>query len=570
MNRRLAAIVAADIAGYSRLIGLDEEGTVRALQDHQQALFPAIREHGGTVINTAGDSVLAEFGSVVAAVRAAVAMQELMAARNADVDTSRRLEFRIGVNQGEIIAEQNDVYGDGINVAARLQTLAAPGGIAISGRVHEDIAGKLDLSWSDAGEQSLKNIARPVHVWHRAQSGQVQTPTPALPDKPSVAVLPFDNMSGQADDTFFSDGMTEDIITGLTRFRSLFVVARNSSFAFRGKQVTLTEIGRQLGVSYILEGSVRRSGERVRINAQLIEVASGAHIWADRYYRSLTEVFDVQDEVATTIVSTLVGRIEEAKFEQSIRKPAFSLAAYDFLQRGKVAFRGYGDDSNSTACSLFEKAIERDPRYALAHSLLALARLALHGYAAAPQQWKDAAATLARRGVELDPQDGSCHRILGHILLYCREYDLAEHHARRAVELNPNDADCAISMGFLLVVRGFPVDGLAWIEKAMRLNPFHPPWYHVQSSAGLYQLGRFSEAARALRKAPQIGGWSYRLAACYGQLGLTEEAKREVTAILRADPGFSTGHVIERGVLIERAEDREQLRDGMLKAGLPA
>ena len=466
MNRRLAAIVAADIAGYSRLIGLDEEGTVRALQDHQQALFPAIREHGGTVINTAGDSVLAEFGSVVAAVRAAVAMQELMAARNADVDTSRRLEFRIGVNQGEIIAEQNDVYGDGINVAARLQTLAAPGGIAISGRVHEDIAGKLDLSWSDAGEQSLKNIARPVHVWHRAQSGQVQTPTPALPDKPSVAVLPFDNMSGQADDTFFSDGMTEDIITGLTRFRSLFVVARNSSFAFRGKQVTLTEIGRQLGVSYILEGSVRRSGERVRINAQLIEVASGAHIWADRYDRSLTEVFDVQDEVATTIVSTLVGRIEEAKFEQSIRKPAFSLAAYDFLQRGKVAFRGYGDDSNSTACSLFEKAIERDPRYALAHSLLALARLALHGYAAAPQQWKDAAATLARRGVELDPQDGSCHRILGHILLYCREYDLAEHHARRAVELNPNDADCAISMGFLLVVRGFPVDGLAWIEKA--------------------------------------------------------------------------------------------------------
>jgi TolB-like protein/Tfp pilus assembly protein PilF len=398
----------------------------------------------------------------------------------------------------------------------------------------------------------------------------VRAPTLALPDKPSIAVLPFDNMSGQAEDTFFSDGITEDIITGLTRFRSLFVVARNSSFAFRGKQITLTEVGRQLGVSYILEGSIRRSGERVRVTAQLIEAATGAHVWADRYDRSLTEVFEVQDEVATTIVSTLVGRIEESRFEQSIRKPAVSLAAYDLLQRGKVAFRGYGEDANSQACALFEQAIERDPRCALAYSYLALARLALHGYAAAPPELTNAAATLARRGVELDPQDGSCHRILGHVLLYCGEYDVAEHHARRAVELNPNDADCVVSMGFLLVVRGHPTDGLAWIEKAMRLNPFHPPWYHVQFSAGLYQLGKFSEAAQALRRAPHIGGWSYRLAACYGQLGRAEEARSEVAAILRTNPGFSTAQVIDRGVLIERAEDREQLREGMLKAGLPA
>jgi TolB-like protein/class 3 adenylate cyclase/Tfp pilus assembly protein PilF len=569
MNRRLAAIVAADVAGYSRLIGTDEEGTVRALQGHQSVLFPLIRDSGGAVINTAGDSILAEFPSVVAAVRTAVAAQELMATRNGNVAPERRLQFRIGVNQGEIIADRDEVYGDGINVAARLQALAAPGGIAISGRVHEDVAGKLHISWRDAGEQTLKNIARPVKVWHWENSHEAPPIGPELPDRPSVAVLPFDNWGGQPDAAFFSDGITEDIITGLARFRSLFVVARNSSFAFRGKPTSTAEIGRQLGVSYILEGSVRRSGERIRITAQLVEASTGKHVWADRYDRSLTEVFEVQDEVATMIVSTLVGRIEDAKFEDAIRQPTSSLAAYDLVQRGKVMFRGYQTDANSQACALFEQAIARDPLYAQAHSYLALARLALHGYSFAPREDKQASAALAKRGVELDPRDGTCHRILGHILLYVREYDVAEHHARRSIDLNPNDADCVVSMGFMLVVRGRAAEGIGWIEKAMRLNPFHPPWYHVQLAPALYQLRRFEEAAQALRRAPHISGWSVQLAACYGQMGRTAEAKAEVDLVLHAQPGFSTGYWIDNVMLLERAEDRALLREGMLKAGLP-
>jgi TolB-like protein/class 3 adenylate cyclase len=431
MDRRLAAILAADIAGYSRLMGDDEERTVRALQELQAVIFPVIGEHGGRVINTAGDSVLAEYSSVVGAVLSAEAIQRLVSSRNADIPASHRLEFRIGINQGEIVVDQDEVYGDGINVAARLQALAEIGGIAISGRVHEDVAGKLDFVWRDAGEQTLKNIARPVRVWHWSQERASEPPSLPLPDRPSVAVLPFDNLSGQTDETFFSDGVTEDIITGLARFRSLFVVARNSSFAFRGKAATLSEIGRQLGVSYLLEGSVRRSGDRIRVTAQLIEAASGAHVWAERYDRGLTEIFEVQDEVATTIVSTLVGRIEDAKFQQSLRKPTANLAAYDFLLRGIAQFRASGNDANSQACDSFENAIARDPRYALAHSYLALARIALNRYGAASSEVKEASSAMAGRGVELDPQEGVCHRILGNVLLYSRNYDLAEHHARR-------------------------------------------------------------------------------------------------------------------------------------------
>jgi TolB-like protein/Tfp pilus assembly protein PilF len=569
MERRLAAILAADIAGYSRLMGDDEERTVRALQELQTAVFPLIAEYGGRVINTAGDSVLAEFASVVGAVRCAEATQRLVAARNADTPAARRLEFRIGVNQGEIVVDRDEVYGDGINVAARLQALAEPGGIAISGRVHEDVAGKLDIAWLDAGEQQLKNIARPVRVWRWSDAQAAEPPSLPLPDKPSIAVLPFDNMSGQAEDTVFSDGITEDIITGLARFRSLFVVARNSSFSFRGKAVSVAEIGRQLGVSYLLEGSVRRAGERIRITAQLIEAASGAHLWADRYDRSLTDIFEVQDEVTTTIVSTLIGRIEDAKLRQSLRKPTVSLAAYDFFLRGAVHFRGYAEGDNRQACAFFEKAIANDPNYALAHSYLALARIALHGYGAAPLEVREASSAMARRGVDLDPQEGSCHRLLGQVLMYARELDVAEHHKRRAVELNPNDADGAISMGELLVTRGHAAEGLDWIEKAMRLNPFHPPWYHSLHARALYSLRRFSEAAQAIKRMPSEGRWSSRLAACYGQLGREQEAKAEVAAILRAKPDYSISEFMEKIVLLELPKDRELLREGLVKAGLP-
>ncbi|MEX0404833.1 adenylate/guanylate cyclase domain-containing protein [Aquibium sp. LZ166] len=569
MQRRLAAILAADVEGYSRLIGEDEEGTVRALKENRAAFFRIVAEGGGTVINTAGDSILAEFGSVMAAVRAATAMQEALRHANAGQAAARQLRFRIGISQGEIVAEGGEIYGDGINVAARLQALAPAGGIAISGRVHEDVAGKLDLVWLDGGDQHLKNIRQPVRVFFWPSPGSADSAAPPLPDRPSIAVLRFHNMSREADDVFFCDGMAEDIITGLARFRSLFVIARNSSFAFHGQSVALPEIGRRLGVSYLLEGSVRRSGDRLRITAQLIEAAGGAHVWADRFDRSLTEAFEVQDEVATRIVATLVGRIEAARLEQAVRRPTASLAAYDLLQKRKATFRGYEADANSRVRDLFRQAAERDPRFAQAHSYLALTELAVEGYGRASTQAKTSACETARRGVELDPQDGTCHRILGHLSLYTRSFAIGERHARQSVELNPNDADCAISLGFLLSMRGQHAEGLEWIDRAVRLNPLHPPWYHVQRGTVLYHLGNTGEALREFRMAPRMGGWSYRLAACCARLGLAEEAAAEARTVLAALLDFSARTFVDQMVLLERAEDRDLLLQDMLKAGLP-
>jgi tetratricopeptide (TPR) repeat protein len=322
-------------------------------------------------------------------------------------------------------------------------------------------------------------------------------------------------------------------------------------------------------VSYLLEGSVRRAGDRIRITAQLIEAASGAHVWADRYDRKLTEIFEVQDEVTTTIVSTLVGRIEDAKLRQSLRKPTVSLAAYDFLLRGIAHFRGFAEADNQQACAFFEKALAYDPGYALAHSYLAFARIALNGYGAAPAEVKQASKAMGQRGVDLDPQEGGCHRMLGRVLAYTREFDDAEYHRRRAVELNPNDADGIILVGDLLVTRGDPTEGLAWIERAMRLNPFHPDWYNATYAIALYSLNRFAEAAQAIKRMPSEGRWSSRLAACYGQLGRVEEARAEVAAILKAKPDYSINEFMNRIVLLERPEDRELFREGLIKAGLP-
>ena len=573
VERRLAAIMATDIVAYSRLIEMDEARTLTAIRAlRSEIVDPLIADHRGRIVKLMGDGAIVEFGSVVDAVACAVALQEGTTVRQQEVPPESRIVFRIGINVGDVVVEDGDLLGDGVNIAARLEALAVPGGISISEAVQKQLAGKSDFTFEDTGEHTLKNIAQPVRVWRWSKQPSPVASGAALPlpDRPSVAVLPFDNLSGQPEETYFSDGITEDIITGLARFRSLFVIARNSSFAFRGKSVEMAEIGRRLGVSYLLEGSVRRAGARVRITAQLIEAATGAHLWAERYDRSLDDIFAVQDEVAQMIVSTLFGRIEDAKLRQSLRKPTVSLAAYDFLLRGIASFRGYGEDDNRQACTFFEKAIANDPNFALAHSYLALARIALHGYGAAPLDIKRASSVMARRGVDLDPQEGGCHRILGHVLRYVREFEVAEHHARRAVELNPNDADGTASMGELLVTRGHPVEGLAWIEKAMRLNPFHPPWYHFLHAGALYSLRRFSEAAQAIKRMPSEGRWSSRLAACYGQLGREEEARAEVAAILRAKPDYSINTFMNQMVLLERLEDRELLREGLIKAGLPA
>jgi TolB-like protein/Tfp pilus assembly protein PilF len=557
-------------------MGEDEERTHASLTAHLRELVePCIAEHRGRVVKRTGDALLAEFSSVLDAARCSLAVQAGMRERNASAPIDRRIEFRIGVNIGDVIVEGDDIFGDGVNVAARLESLAEPGGVCISGDAYRQIRNRLELNVTDLGDQRLKNITEPVRVYKLRLTEELQAcfaeaHAVSLPDKPSIAVLPFDNLSNQPEETYFSDGITEEILTGLARFRSLSVVASNSSFSFRSKPVELAEIGRKLGASYLLEGTVRRAGERVRITAQLIEAATGIHVWADRYDRSLEDIFAVQDEVARMIVSTLVGQIEEARLKQSFRKPTGSLAAYDCLLRGMAHFRGYAEDDNRKACEMFERAVALDPQFALAHAYLAIATLGVHGHAAAPPEALDAALETASYALELDPQESRCHRAVAQNWLYRRDFDMAEYHFRKALELNPNDADRIIGVGYLLALRGHAEEALGWIEAAVRLNPFHHTWYNSQRGVALYSLRRFTEAEREFRKAPHRGYWSRaRLAACYGQLGQTAEAETQRVEILRLKPDFSTEDFLRRDVLLERAEDRELLREGLIKAGLP-
>ena len=575
VERRLAAIFAADVVGYSRLVEANEAETLATIKRIRKQVFsPLLAEHKGRIVKLMGDGAIVEFASVVDAVACAVAFQKDLAVDQADAPPDRRIAFRIGINLGDVVVEGEDLFGDGVNVAARLEALAEPGGICISEVVQRQLEGKADFPFADIGEQQLKNIARPVRVWRWVRDSAEATSgeAPPLPDRPSVAVLPFDNLSGQPEETYFSDGITEDIITGLARFRSLFVIARNSSFAFRGKSVDLTEVGRKLGVSFILEGSVRRAGQRVRITAQLIEAATGAHLWAERYDRSLDDIFTVQDEVAQTIVSTLVKRIEDAKLQQSLRKPTTSLAAYDCLLRGLAHFRSDADDADKRALEMFEQAVTLDPRYAVALAFAAYVPVVMNGHASAPAEVLDVALAKARHALELDPQESRCHRIVSTIHLYRRDYDMAEQHIQRAYDLNPNESEVLIFRGRVLTTRGRPEEALVCFETAFRLNPLYQysTGYNSLFGVALYALRRFEEAARAYKRVPRPNSWSNaRLAACYAMLGRTAEAQAAVAEVLRSKPDFSTAVYMSKSVLLERAEDRELLREGLIEAGLP-
>lgn len=575
VERRLSAIFAADIVGYSRLMEANEAATLASIKRIRKQVFnPLLAEHKGRVVKLMGDGIIVEFASVVDAVSCAVAFQKAVAVDQAEISPDRQIAFRIGINLGDVVVEGEDLYGDGVNVAARLEALAPPGGICISDVVQKQLDGKADFTFGDSGEQQLKNIARRVRVWRWLSDPTAPAPVgpPSLPDRPSVAVLPFDNMSGQPEETYFSDGITEDIITGLARFRSLFVIARNSSFVFRGKSVDLTEVGRKLGVSFILEGSVRRAGQRVRITAQLIEAATGAHIWAERYDRGLDDIFAVQDEVAQTIVSTLVKRIEDAKLQQSLRKPTTSLAAYDCLLRGLASFRSDDDGANEHALELFEKAVALDPRYAVAQAYAAYAHVAINGHASASAPVLEEALTRARHALDLDPQEGRCHRILSTIYLYRRDYDFAERHIQRAFDLNPNDAEVMIFRGRLFSARGRSEEALACFEAAFRLNPLYQysTGYNSLIGVPLYSLRRFEEAATAFRRIPRPVSWSIaRLAACYAKLGQMREARSAAEDVLRLRPDFSIAEYMTSSVLLERTEDRDLLREGLTLAGLP-
>jgi TolB-like protein len=370
VERRLTAILAADVAGYSRLTGLDEEGTHARLTEHFRCLVnPKIAEHHGRIVKATGDGLLVEFASVVDALRCAVEVQRGMAERNTEVAQDKRIEFRVGIHQGDVIIEGEDIFGDGVNVAARLEGIAEPGGICVSSRVQEDAEGRLEVSFENAGEQQLKNIARPVRVYRVRLSSVAPSSRPALPlpDKPSIAVLPFQNMSGDPEQDYFADGIVEEIITALSRFRQLFVIARNSSFTYKGRSVDVKQVGRELGVRYVLEGSVRKAGNRVRITGQLIDASSGGHLWADRFDGDLEDIFDLQDKITGSVVGAIAPKIEQSEIERAKRKPTGDLVAYDYYLRAIASLYPWTRESNDEALRLFYRAVELDPDFASAY-----------------------------------------------------------------------------------------------------------------------------------------------------------------------------------------------------------
>src|SRR5438067_324971 len=477
VQRRLAAILAADVAGYSRLMGADEEGTLAALKELRRDLAdPKIKEHRGRIVKTTGDGLLVEFASVVDAVRCAVEVQREMASRNARVPEDTRIQFRMGINLGDIIKDGRDIYGDGVNVAACLEALAEPGGICVNRVVRDQVRDKLDFGFEDAGEQRVKNIARPLRVYH-VRPGQLADeemsaaqPLLALPDKPSLAVLPFTNMSGDPEQEFVSDGIAEDVISALSRYPSLFVIARNSSFTYRGRAVDVKQVGRELGVRYVLEGSVRKAGNRIRVTAQLIEAGTSNHVWAERYDRDLADIFAMQDELTEALTTALAPAIADAELRRAMRKPPESLDAWAAYQRGLWHLSKATPDDDATAEKFFKQAIDLDPAFAGGYSALALYQL----QAAAIYQKRDlrnahrSAEPLARRAVALDDADAEARSCLGWALQACGDAEGALAEIERALSMSPNLAIAHGHRGATLIFAGRQTEGHTALETCIR------------------------------------------------------------------------------------------------------
>jgi adenylate cyclase len=490
VERRLAAILAADVAGYSRLMGTDEEGTHGRLKAHLAELVePKISEHRGRTVKSTGDGFLAEFPSVVDAVRCAVEVQRGMFDREPDIPDDRRIRFRIAINVGDVIAEEHDIFGDSVNIAARLEALAEPGGICVSGIVHDQVRDKLDLAFEDIGNQQVKNIARPVHAWRLwlgEKSAALPTTTPALPDKPSIAVLPFQNMSGDAEQDYFVDGLVEEITTAISRLPWLFVIARNSSFTYKGKAVDVKQVARELGVRYVLEGSMRKAGNRVRISGQLIDTATGAHIWADRFDAAIDDIFELQDRVASSVVGAIEPKVRQSEIERAGRKPTESLDAYDLYLRAQRQYRKFTGSSVDQAIELSKRALALDPSYAPAAALIGLCRTTQwqQGWVSGSAVVRAEAVRLARQAIETGKDDPDALYMAAETLSwFAGDHDTAVGALDRALLLNPICATAWRIRGFVLVRQNRPEPALDAFHRAMRLSPLDP--YGFASSAGI-------------------------------------------------------------------------------------
>jgi TolB-like protein/Flp pilus assembly protein TadD len=579
VERKLTAILAADVAGYSRLMGEDEEGTLAALTAHRrESVEPAIAEHHGRVFKTMGDGFLVEFASVVDAVRCALAIQEAMRARNEAVPAGRRIEFRIGVNLGDVMMQGDDLYGDGVNIAARLEALAEPGGICVSEAVHQQARNRLKLAFEDLGPTTLKNIAEPVRPYRIRRAGAAPGAEPAplrLPDKPSIAVLPVANLSADPEQEYFSDGITEDVITDLSKISGFFVIARNSTFVYKGKSVNVTAVGRELGVRYVLEGSVRKAGGRLRITAQLIEAATGGHVWAERYDRDIGDIFAVQDDVTRQIVTALALHLKPAERERIFERGTGSFEAYDLFLRGRELIVLHTKAEGRAGQELMRRAIAVDPRFGKAHALLAFARVHefINRWVDDPAAALDEARALAEKAVALAPRDSECHWSLGVALMWGREHDRALAEARTCIALEPSSVLGHSLLGSALVYAGAPAGALEALAAAMRLDPHYPDVVLYFVAQAHFNLAQFAEAEAALRKRivrnPNSETTHVLLASLYGHQGRPAEARAAWDEALRINPDYTFAH--RRAVLpFRNPADLERMAEGLRKAGLPA
>jgi TolB-like protein/class 3 adenylate cyclase len=578
VERRLAAILAADIAGYSRLMGVDEEGTLAALKVCRRELMdPKIAEHRGRIVKTTGDGALVEFASAVDAARCAIEIQRVMAKRNATIPEARRIEFRIGINVGDIISDEGDIYGDGVNIAARVESLASPGAICLSEDAYKQIKGKVELDVSDMGEQQLKNIAQPVRVYSVRLDGALERPVLVLPDKPSIAVLAFQNMSGDPEQEYFVDGMAEDIITALSRMRWLFVIARNSSFVYKGRGVDLKQVGRELGVRYVLEGSVRKSGSRVRITGQLIDTATGAHLWADRFDGKLEDVFDLQDQVTMNVVGAIAPTLERAEIERAKRKPTESLDAYDYFLRGMASVHQWTSVANDEALRMFRKAIELDPDFASAFGMAAWCYTwrKINGWMIDRAHETAEATRLARRAVDLGADDAVALCMGGYALAFVAHHlDVGAALIDRALSMNPNLAWAWHSSGWLRCFLGEPEVAIKHLEHGMRLSPLDPFVFRAYAGLACAHLlaGRYDEsslwAERALQRRPDLLVAIRESAASNALAGRLLEAQKAMAELRQFDPELRISNFTD-WLPLRQPPDIARYEEGLRRAGLP-
>src|SRR5438874_3047739 len=611
-ERKLAAILSADVEGYSRLMGEDELGTVRAITESREVIGASVARHGGRVVDAPGDNVLAEFASVVDAVQSAVEIQRTLQARNAELPPGRRMRFRIGINLGDVIVQGQRLYGEGVNIAARLEGLAGGGDICLSGTAYDQIEGKLPFAFEFSGEHTVKNIARPVRVYRlRLEPGSAlasrrghrrpwltriaalvaiaallgaggwagwrwlrpsESAGLALPDKPSVAVLPFANLSQDPAQEYFSDGVTEDLITGLSKMSGLFVIARNSVFTYKGKPVNVREVGRDLGVRYVLEGGVQRAGNRVRITAQLVDARSGYHIWAERYDREVGDIFALQDEVTQQIVRALAVKVTQAEKIRIGRPPTGVLEAYDLVLRGHDERKHTTRASSAEARRLFTQALELDPQYAGAYAGLGWTLLQSWQFLwSTERETLERARELAERAIALDNTLADAYRLLGQIYLWEKAHDRAIAQAERAVAFAPNDADSYETLAEILGWSGRAEDSIRLIRQAMRLNPRYPFFYLWTLGHAYYLADKRQEALDAFGQIVQrnpnfVPAHAYR-AVVLSEIGRTKEARQAWDEAGRISPGASMSNLRDR-LPYKRPADLDRLLTAAHRAGM--